>query len=58
MSKKINVNPNYYKVGGREPAEGADQGDSGTPNNVHLGTQKKRGQPELPGHKKDKHSRQ
>jgi hypothetical protein len=21
MSKKINVNPNFYKVGGREPAE-------------------------------------
>ena len=28
MSKNINVNPNYYKDGGREHTEGADKGDS------------------------------
>ena len=28
MSKNINVNPNFYKDGGREHTEGADKGDS------------------------------
>lgn len=28
MSKNNNVNPNYYKDGGREHTEGADKGDS------------------------------
>jgi hypothetical protein len=28
MSKQINVNPNFYKDGGREHTEGADKGDS------------------------------
>jgi hypothetical protein len=28
MSKKNNVNPNFYKVGGREHTEGADKADS------------------------------
>jgi hypothetical protein len=28
MSKNINVNPNFYKVGGREHTEGADKGDT------------------------------
>ncbi|MEO8035970.1 MAG: hypothetical protein ABI837_16145 [Acidobacteriota bacterium] len=27
MSKKNNVNPNFYKDGGRENTEGADKGD-------------------------------
>jgi len=27
MSKKNNVNPNFYKVGGREHTEGADKGE-------------------------------
>ena len=50
MSKHINVNPNFYKVGGREHAEGADKGHSGA--GVHLGKGgKRRGQQELPGHK-------
>jgi hypothetical protein len=26
MSKNINVNPNFYKVGGREHSEGRDKG--------------------------------
>ena len=26
MSKKNNVNPNFYKVGGREHSEGSDKG--------------------------------
>ncbi len=26
MSKQNNVNPNYYKVGGREPSEGHGEG--------------------------------
>jgi hypothetical protein len=26
MSKNINVNPNFYKVGGREHTEGGDKG--------------------------------
>ena len=49
MSKHINVNPNFYKVGGREHAEGADKGHSGNLN-AHLGKGKRRGQQELPGH--------
>lgn len=49
MSKNINVNPNFYKVGGREHAEGADKGHSGTA--AHLGKGKRRAQQELPGHK-------
>jgi hypothetical protein len=53
MSKQINVNPNFYKTGGREPAEGADAGDSGNVPNVHLGKGKRRTQQELPGHKKE-----
>lgn len=28
MSKKINVNPDFYKVGGREHSEGSDKGVS------------------------------
>jgi len=28
MSKNINVNPNYYKDGGREHTEGADKADA------------------------------
>ena len=28
MSKQINVNPNFYKDGGREHTEGADKGDA------------------------------
>src|SRR5207302_496657 len=28
MSKQINVNPNFYKDGGREHTEGGDKGDS------------------------------
>jgi hypothetical protein len=28
MSKHNNVNPNFYKDGGREHTEGADKGDS------------------------------
>jgi hypothetical protein len=27
MSKKNNVNPNFYKVGGREHTDGADKGE-------------------------------
>jgi hypothetical protein len=27
MSKKNNVNPNFYKVGGREHSEGSDKGE-------------------------------
>ena len=53
MSKQINVNPAHYKTAGREPAEGADAGDSGTVQNLHLGKGKRRTQQELPGHKKE-----
>ena len=28
MSKQNNVNPNFYKTGGREHTEGSDKGDS------------------------------
>lgn len=52
MSKQINVNPAHYKIGGREPSEGSDAGDSGNLN-VHLGKGKRRTQQELPGHKKE-----
>ena len=27
MSKKINVNPDFYKVGGREHSEASDKGE-------------------------------
>ena len=27
MSKKNNVNPNFYKVGGREHTDGSDKGE-------------------------------
>jgi hypothetical protein len=27
MSKHNNVNPNFYKIGGREHTDGADKGD-------------------------------
>lgn len=31
MSKNNNVNPNFYKVGGREHTEGADKGELRAP---------------------------
>ena len=54
MSKQINVNPNFYKDGGREHTEGADKGDSdledkGAMRNQRK-TQGKQGQPNfIPG---------
>ena len=50
MSKKNNVNPNFYKVGGREHSEGADKGDSGTPSPGAKDVQRQERQ-ELPGQK-------
>jgi hypothetical protein len=50
MSKHINVNPNFYKVGGREHAEGMDKGHSGT-DHVAGAKPKRHAPPELPGHK-------
>ena len=50
MSKHINVNPNFYKVGGREHAEGADKGDAGTAN-PRVAKDKRQRQPALPGRK-------
>lgn len=56
MSKKINVNPNYYKDGGREHTEGADKADAGVPQKAESGRagkdrmQGKEGQPNfIPG---------
>ena len=55
MSKQNNVNPNFYKDGGREHTEGADKGDSMDPqriseNKKHLKSQGKEGQPNfIPG---------
>jgi hypothetical protein len=56
MSKQINVNPNFYKDGGREHTEGADKGDSdledkGAMSKSHQ-TQGHQGQPNfIPGEK-------
>jgi hypothetical protein len=36
MTKKINVNPNFYKDGGREHTEGLDKGDAGTEQTTHI----------------------
>jgi hypothetical protein len=38
MSKKNNVNPNFYKVGGREHTEGADKGDTRSDAKTDTGT--------------------
>ena len=53
MSKKNNVNPNFYKVGGREHSEGSDKGDSGTPS-PGAKDEQRQAQQELPGHEKGK----
>lgn len=57
MSKeKNNVNPNFYKDGGRERTEGMDTGDAGTPQKTQVTRdheakmQGKKGQPNfIPG---------
>jgi hypothetical protein len=57
MSKeKNNVNPNFYKDGGRERTEGMDTGDAGTPQHPEVTRdreakmQGKKGQPNfIPG---------
>jgi hypothetical protein len=57
MSKeKNNVNPNFYKDGGRERTEGMDTGDAGTPQHPEITRdraakmQGKKGQPNfIPG---------
>jgi hypothetical protein len=54
MSKQINVNPNFYKDGGREHTEGADKGDSSLEDkgamNEPRETQGKEGHPNfIPG---------
>jgi hypothetical protein len=55
MSKQNNVNPNFYKDGGREHTEGADKGDSMDPQQIssakqQLKSQGKEGQPNfIPG---------
>jgi hypothetical protein len=41
MSKQINVNPNFYKDGGREHTEGADKGDSDLENKGAMTEQQK-----------------
>ena len=53
MSKKNNVNPNFYKVGGRGHTDGADKGDSGTPSPGAKDEQRQDRQ-ELPGQDKTK----
>jgi hypothetical protein len=54
MSKQINVNPNFYKGGGREHTEGADKGDAQLEDKGAMSkarkTQGKEGQPNfIPG---------
>lgn len=44
MSKQNNVNPNYYKVGGREPSDGHGE--------AIVYDQEKKKMTELPGAKK------
>jgi hypothetical protein len=51
MSKNNNVNPNFYKVGGREHSEGADKGDTRADQKQKLSKNKKQ---VLPGHKDEK----
>ena len=55
MSKKNNVNTDFYKTGGREHTEGSDKGDSMDPQQIsqskqELKAQGKEGQPNfIPG---------
>ncbi|HEV7922758.1 MAG TPA: hypothetical protein VGR02_18385 [Thermoanaerobaculia bacterium] len=53
MSKHNNVNPNFYKVGGREHAEGHGESIPHQEEKQHLNAQggKKRGKQPLPGSK-------
>jgi hypothetical protein len=51
MSKNNNVNPNFYKVGGREHTEGADKGDTRADQKQKLAKNKEQA---LPGHKGEK----
>lgn len=50
MSKHNNVNPNFYKTGGREHTEGADKGDSQYEPKDQVAKSKKK---ELPGAKEE-----
>jgi len=54
MSKHINVNPNFYKVGGREHSEGHGEAVRHQVEKQHLKEQKrhgKAGRKALPGNK-------
>jgi hypothetical protein len=57
MSKHINVNPNFYKVGGREHAEGHGEAIPHQMEKQNLKQGKrsaKSGKRALPGHKNDR----
>jgi hypothetical protein len=57
MSKHINVNPNFYKVGGREHAEGHGEAITHETDKQQLTQNGKRGAKNrkvLPGHKNDR----
>jgi hypothetical protein len=51
MSKHNNVNPNFYKVGGREHSEGSDKGESSTPPRLSKSGKKVQQEQVLPGQK-------
>jgi hypothetical protein len=42
MSKQINVNPNFYKDGGREHTDGADKADAVFEQKSEMSKQRKR----------------
>jgi hypothetical protein len=49
MSKNINVNPNFYKVGGREHAEGHGEAMTHDRDKQFFATQKGKGTKEIAG---------
>jgi len=59
MSKHNNVNPNFYKIGGREHTDGADKGDirGNVDPNAQLANSKKDATdaaPAMPGQRQSK----
>jgi hypothetical protein len=59
MSKQNNVNPNFYKVGGREPSEGHGESIPHEQEKQQMNAQggRKRGNQPLPGNKEKPNKR-
>jgi hypothetical protein len=57
MSKHNNVNPDFYKIGGREHTEGADKGDTRADAKQQLANSKKDEAPNAPSMPGDRQSK-